>query len=164
MVYGFTEFARVGVHWTSVLSIVAGLAFAVVFVRRQSFLAADARREPLLDMAMFRSRGFVVVLLSLMLISPTTGPWPLVVGFALVCFGAAPLPTLGTNLIVGSVPLGQASSAASTSEMSGQLGYALGIALLGSIVTVVYRMQLPRVAGPSPSARECKTRRSSARW
>ncbi|MDJ0356693.1 MFS transporter [Paenarthrobacter sp. PH39-S1] len=223
VVYGLKEFARSGMDWTSVLSILAGLAFSVVFVRRQRLLSADARREPLLDLTMFRSRGFLVVLLSLMLmtmmtgpmmmlntqyfqlvsgesplasglltlpaaatsaggfivmpliarrirpglvisggisliviglmvmalISPTTGPWPLVVGFALVSFGSTPLPTLGTNLIVGSVPLDKASSAASTSETSGQLGYSLGIAVLGSIVTAVYRMQLPHVAGLS---------------
>lgn len=226
IVYGLKEFARAGVQWTSVLWIVAGLAFAVVFAHRQRMLSADALREPLLDLAMFRSRGFVVVLLSLMLmtmmtgpmmmlntqyfqlvsdagpigaglltlpsaavnavgfivvpliarrirpglvisgglclivigllviavISPATGPWPLVVGFALVCFGAAPLPTLGTNLIVGSVPLEKASSAASTSETSGQLGYSLGIAVLGSIVTVVYRVRLPHIAGLSDAA------------
>ena len=231
VVYGLKEFARVGVHWTSVLSVVAGLAFAVVFVRRQRMLSTDARREPLLDLTMFRSRGFVVVLLSLMLmtmmtgpmmmlntqyfqlvsgdsplaaglltlpaaatsavgfivmpliarrirpglvisggicliviglivialISPNTGPWPLVVGFALVSFGSAPLPTLGTNLIVGTVPLDEASSAASTSETSGQLGYSLGIALLGSIVTVVYRMQLPHVAGLSVAEQAAAT-------
>jgi len=226
VVYGLKEFARVGVQWASVLSIVAGLAFAVAFVRRQRMLSADARREPMLDLAMFRSRGFVVVLLSLLLmtmmtgplmmlntqyfqlvsgdgplaaglltlpaaavsavgfivmpliarrvrpglvisgglclivvglivmavISPTTGPWPLVLGFALISFGAAPLPTLGTNLIVGSVPLEKASSAASTSETSGQLGYSLGIAVLGSIVTVVYRMRLPHISGLSNAA------------
>ncbi|MET4783662.1 MFS transporter [Glaciihabitans sp. UYNi722] len=231
VVYGFTEFARVGIRWPSTLSVVLGLTFAVVFVRRQRILSADVRREPLLDLAMFRSRGFVVVLVSLLLmtmmtgpmmmlntqyfqlvsglntldaglltlpaaavnvvgfivmpliarrvrpglvisgglglvvlglivmalISPTTGPWPLVLGFAMVSFGAAPLPTLGTNLIVGSVPLEKASSAASTSETSGQLGYALGIALLGSIVTLVYRLRLPHIAGLSDAARAAAT-------
>jgi DHA2 family multidrug resistance protein-like MFS transporter len=90
----------------------------------------------------------VVGLLVIAVISPATGPWPLVVGFCLVCFGAAPLPTLGTNLIVGSVPLQKASSAASTSETSGQLGYSLGIAVLGSIVTVIYRIRFPHALPP----------------
>ncbi|MDQ2803492.1 MAG: MFS transporter [Pseudomonadota bacterium] len=72
-------------------------------------------------------------------------------------FGAAPLPTLGTHLIVGSVPLEKASSATSTSETSGQLGYALGIALLGSIVTLVYRLRLPPLAGLSDAARAAAT-------
>ncbi|KRC60857.1 hypothetical protein ASE14_07785 [Agromyces sp. Root81] len=84
----------------------------------------------------------VVGLLVMTQISPASGPWPLILGFSLVSFGAAPLPTLGTNLIIGSVPLENASSAASTSETSGQLGYALGIAVLGSIVTAVYRLQM----------------------
>jgi DHA2 family multidrug resistance protein-like MFS transporter len=90
--------------------------------------------------------GLLLIALALILmaqVTPQTGPWPLVVGFALVSFGAAPLPTLGTTIIVGSVPLEKASSAASLSETSGQLGYALGIGLLGSLVTLVYRLGLP---------------------
>jgi DHA2 family multidrug resistance protein-like MFS transporter len=43
----------------------------------------------------------VVGLIVMAQISPATGPWPLI---SLVSFGAAPLPTLGTNLIIGSFP------------------------------------------------------------
>lgn len=217
VVYGLKELARTGFHAASAGTILLGAAFAVAFVRRQRTVAAAGRREPLLDLTMFRNRGFGLVLTSLLMmtmltgplmmlntqyfqlvagagtftagvwtvpsatvsaagfvlmpllarrirpgvviaaglalmvagllvmarVSPYTGPWPLVVGFSLVSLGAAPLPTLGTNLIIGSVPLAKASSAASTSETSGQLGYALGIAVVGSLVTLVYRLRLP---------------------
>ncbi|HEY9365659.1 MAG TPA: MFS transporter [Agromyces sp.] len=223
IVFGLKESARLGLQWVPAAAMVLGACFLVAFIRRQRRLADDPYREPLLDLSMFRRRGFSLVLVSLFLmtmltgplmmlntqyfqlvagadvlaaglytvpaaivgltgfvlaplvarrirpgfvisgglsltvvgllvmtlISPESGPWPLIAGFSLVSFGAAPLPTLGTNLIIGSVPLENASSAASTSETSGQLGYALGIAVLGSIVTVVYRLQLSTAAGPS---------------
>jgi DHA2 family multidrug resistance protein-like MFS transporter len=50
-------------------------------------------------------------------------------------------------VIVGSVPLGNVSSAASVSETGGQLGYALAIALLDTLVDVVYRANLHVEAG-----------------
>ncbi|MEA2651149.1 MAG: transporter, family, multidrug resistance protein, partial [Chloroflexota bacterium] len=53
--------------------------------------------------------------------------------------GLAPVITLATELIVGSAPPEQAGSATGVSETSGELGGALGIAILGSIGTAVYR-------------------------
>ncbi|MDT5026347.1 MAG: transporter, family, multidrug resistance protein, partial [Micromonosporaceae bacterium] len=47
--------------------------------------------------------------------------------------------TLGTDLVVGSAPPERAGSAAAMNETSGELGFALGIATLGSIVTAIYR-------------------------
>jgi MFS transporter, DHA2 family, multidrug resistance protein len=53
--------------------------------------------------------------------------------------GLAPVITLATELIVGSAPEEQAGAATGVSETSGELGGALGIAVLGSIGTAVYR-------------------------
>jgi DHA2 family multidrug resistance protein-like MFS transporter len=74
-----------------------------------------------------------------------SGVVPVVVGLALVNLGSGPLVTLGTGIVVGSVPSEKAGSAASMSETSAELGYALGIATLGSLATVVYRslLQVP---------------------
>jgi DHA2 family multidrug resistance protein-like MFS transporter len=51
----------------------------------------------------------------------------------------APVITLATELIVGSAPPEQAGAATGISETSGELGGALGIAILGSLGTAVYR-------------------------
>jgi DHA2 family multidrug resistance protein-like MFS transporter len=228
VVDGIKELARTGVQPVPLAAIALGLGMAVVFVRRQRLLGADPQRRPLLDLTMFRSRGFTLVLLSGLLmtlltgpmmllntqyfqlvggatpfaaglltvpaalvsvvgfiampllgrrvrpgivigaglllvaaalvlmaqVTPQTGPWPLIVGFALVSLGAAPLPTLGTTIIVGSVPLEKASSAASVSETGGQLGYALGIAIVGSLATLVYRLRMPVESGLTGSQDE----------
>ena len=65
--------------------------------------------------------------------------WALVLGNFVFSLGLAPVFTLATDLIVGSAPPEQAGAAAAMSETSSELGGALGIAMLGSIVTAVYR-------------------------
>ncbi len=56
-----------------------------------------------------------------------------------ISLGLAPVITLATELMVGSAPPEQAGAATGMSETSGELGGALGIAILGSIGTAVYR-------------------------
>ncbi len=56
--------------------------------------------------------------------------------------GLAPVFTLATDLIVGTAPAERAGSASAVSETSSELGGALGIAILGSIGTAVYRAQV----------------------
>ena len=59
-----------------------------------------------------------------------------------ISLGLAPVITLATELIVGSAPPEQAGAATGMSETSGELGGALGIALLGSLGTAVYRSEI----------------------
>jgi DHA2 family multidrug resistance protein-like MFS transporter len=63
----------------------------------------------------------------------------IVVASMVISLGLAPVITLATELIVGSAPPEQAGAATGMSETSGELGGALGIALLGSLGTAVYR-------------------------
>jgi DHA2 family multidrug resistance protein-like MFS transporter len=53
--------------------------------------------------------------------------------------GLGPVFTLGTDLIVSAAPPERAGAAAAISETSSELGGALGIAILGSIGTALYR-------------------------
>ena len=59
-----------------------------------------------------------------------------------ISIGLAPVITLATELIVGSAPPEQAGAATGMSETSGELGGALGIAILGSIGTAIYRAEV----------------------
>ena len=59
-----------------------------------------------------------------------------------ISLGLAPVITLATELIVGSAPPEQAGAATGMSETSGELGGALGIALLGSLGVAVYRSEI----------------------
>jgi DHA2 family multidrug resistance protein-like MFS transporter len=62
-----------------------------------------------------------------------------VVGSLIVCLGLAPVTTLVVNLVLGAVPPENAGVASGMSETSTELGGALGIAILGTIATAVYR-------------------------
>jgi DHA2 family multidrug resistance protein-like MFS transporter len=67
----------------------------------------------------------------------------LVAGIVVVFFGIGVMATLTQDLVLGAVPPQRAGSAAAISQTSGDLGVALGIALLGSAATAVYRTRLP---------------------
>src|SRR5712671_4098485 len=69
----------------------------------------------------------------------TPGVAVLVTGFVVYSLGLAPVFTLATDLIVGTAPPERAGAAAAISETGSELGGALGIAILGSIGTAVYR-------------------------
>jgi DHA2 family multidrug resistance protein-like MFS transporter len=66
----------------------------------------------------------------------------IVVASLVISVGLAPVITLATELIVGSAPPEQAGAATGMSETSGELGGALGIAILGSVGTAVYRTEV----------------------
>ncbi len=61
------------------------------------------------------------------------------IGLVLACGGLAPVYVLGTDMVVGSAPRERAASAGSLAMTSGEIGTALGIAVLGSVGTAVYR-------------------------
>jgi DHA2 family multidrug resistance protein-like MFS transporter len=84
-----------------------------------------------------------------------TGIASLVTGSIMYALGMAPVFTLGTDLIVGAAPPERAGAAAAISETSSELGGALGIAILGSIGTAIYRGGMARASlqGVPPEAR-----------
>jgi DHA2 family multidrug resistance protein-like MFS transporter len=63
----------------------------------------------------------------------------LVIGSVIYSLGISPVVILATDIIVGSAPVERAGAASALSETSSEFGGALGIAVLGSIGTVVYR-------------------------
>jgi DHA2 family multidrug resistance protein-like MFS transporter len=63
----------------------------------------------------------------------------LVTGTALVGLGAGPVGTLGTDIVVAAAPAERAGAASALSETATEFGGALGIAVLGSVGTAIYR-------------------------
>jgi DHA2 family multidrug resistance protein-like MFS transporter len=211
MIYGLKQIAQDGLGALPAVSILAGTAVVLLFLRRQRRLA-----DPLIDLCLFRIPAFNVSLatnvlaifvavgyflfvaqyLQLVLgLSPLQaglsslpsalgfvvgsnlaprfvhrfrpafvlgGVLPLAaiglaaltqvggsIGLALVVTASvlislalAPVFSLTTELIVGSAPPERAGSASGISETGAELGGALGIAILGSIGTAVYRSEL----------------------
>ncbi len=99
--------------------------------------------------------GLVIAAGGLLLVTQVdaSGGMPLLVtGFLLACVGIALPSALGTGLVVGSAPPEKAGSAAGVSETSGEFGIALGVAVLGSIGTAVYRAQMVDAVPAGPEA------------
>ncbi|RZQ66002.1 MFS transporter [Amycolatopsis suaedae] len=66
----------------------------------------------------------------------------LVAGQTLFFVGASPMLVVGTDLIVGSVPVERSGAASALSETAQEFGAALGLAVLGSVASAVYRAQV----------------------
>ncbi|MEU7001184.1 MFS transporter [Nonomuraea sp. NPDC046570] len=208
LIYGLKELAQAGRQPLPLAAILAGVIFAVAFVRRQRRLA-----DPLLDLRLFSDRTFssalgvwllfgavqggsylffalylqvvaglspieaglrlvpsAIAMIVASLLAPVLarrirpgsliaagllvaaggyvvltlvdggGGVPIVVaGLVVSLFGVGVAGALGTGLIIGSVPSAKTGSAAALSETSGQFGIALGIAVMGTIGTVLYQ-------------------------
>ncbi|HEU5468198.1 MAG TPA: MFS transporter [Steroidobacteraceae bacterium] len=66
----------------------------------------------------------------------------LIVGQIVFSLGLTPVAALTTDIVLGAAPPARAGSAAALSETSAELGGALGIALMGSLLTALYRGNL----------------------
>jgi DHA2 family multidrug resistance protein-like MFS transporter len=96
--------------------------------------------------------GFVI----LALVDRPHGLTMLIAGYVTFSIGLAPVFTLATDLIIGSAPAERAGAASALSETGSEFGGALGIALLGSIGTAVYRgtmlQSMPEGVPPAAAA------------
>jgi DHA2 family multidrug resistance protein-like MFS transporter len=75
----------------------------------------------------------------LLLVTATSGFVVLIAVSVVVALALAPLVSLTTELIVGSAPPERAGAASAISETGAEVGGAVGIAILGSVGTAVYR-------------------------
>ncbi|WP_326691906.1 MULTISPECIES: MFS transporter [unclassified Streptomyces] len=225
VVYAVKEAAAYGIRWDIAVGAVVGLAALTAFVRRQLRLP-----HPLLDMRLFKNRGFTgAVLADLLTILGLSGlvfflsqflqmvqsrtPFEAglaelpaaigsvaagllagsvarrtsvrgavsgglaAVGLALgaclwlqadtgylllgsvllvVGLGAGLAFTVTADVLLSSVPKEQAGAASAVSETAYELGAALGIALLGSVVTGVYRSFATPPGVPEAAAEEAR--------
>jgi DHA2 family multidrug resistance protein-like MFS transporter len=127
------------------LALAPGMAASVVSFQIAPLLARRIRP------ALLIAGGMLVTVVGLLVMtrSGTSGSAVLIVGFLVSCLGTGPLITLGTNLIVGAAPPERAGSAAALGQTSNEFGYALGVAVLGSIMAAVYQARMPTDAPPA---------------
>jgi MFS transporter, DHA2 family, multidrug resistance protein len=120
--------------WTvpAAAAVIAGSTLA-------SSLARLARRAHVIGGGLaLTAAGF----LALTQLDSGSGLGLLVSASIVISLGLGPVMTLTTDLVVASAPRERAGAAASLSETSGVLGGALGIAIVGSVATAVYRDQV----------------------
>ncbi|RPK86004.1 MULTISPECIES: MFS transporter [Streptomyces] len=112
----------------------------------------------------------------LALVDASGGIALMVIGFGLVYLGLGAIAALGTDLVVGAAPAEKAGSASAMSETVQELGLALGVAILGSTATAVYRGRVDKeipagtpsevagVAGDSLAGAVASAQRMPAGW
>jgi DHA2 family multidrug resistance protein-like MFS transporter len=92
-------------------------------------------------------------------VGESSGFGVLIVGSCVMAAGFTPPAALGTDLVIRAAPPERAGAASAASETSNEFGGALGLAILGSVGTAVYRSgmtdSLPD--GLSPGAAEVAT-------
>ncbi len=102
--------------------------------------------------------AMAALMTSLIVFTPMTPYLPLGISLFVVGIGLGLAFTVASDLILASVPKERAGAAAAVSETAYELGMALGIATLGSIVTAVYRTVV--IAPGIPSDVAAHTRES----
>lgn len=118
------------------LALLPGMVTSIVSVQVAPLLARRIRPAYLIG------AGLAVTAVGMVVITQSVETTTLVVGFALACLGSGPLVGLGTNLVMGSVPAEKAGSASGVVQTNSEIAYALGIAVMGSLGTLVYRTQV----------------------
>ncbi|MGP3937513.1 MFS transporter [Nonomuraea sp. KM88] len=104
---------------------------------------------------MAATQGLSLIGYALFATANTDSAVSIVIGFAFVYFGLGAIAALGTDIVVGAAPAAKSGSAAAMSETVQELGLAVGVALLGSLTTAVYRSQAqpPSQVAPEIAAR-----------
>ncbi|GAA4937875.1 MFS transporter [Nonomuraea thailandensis] len=117
---------------------VAGLWMAVPAVGLVAGSLASPLLVGVLRPGLVVGAGLVVSAAGFAVVLAGNGLVALVGGVTVAFLGMAPVGALGLGLIVGAAPPERAGSASAMAESGGELGIALGIALLGSVGAAVY--------------------------
>ncbi|MCZ0983654.1 MFS transporter [Streptomyces diastatochromogenes] len=118
------------------LAMLPGMAAATVAFAITPGLATKVRPAFLI------AGGLLGTVICMIVFSTTHSVTTLVVGFAVFSFCGAPMVALGTNLVIANAPMEKAGSAGSLAQMCNEFGSALGIAVVGTIGSAVYRHQI----------------------
>ncbi|WP_072377758.1 MFS transporter [Hyphomicrobium sp. NDB2Meth4] len=117
----------------------AGVVFACGSMMAPVLLRYFAPRSVVACVLLISAIGFAL----LTQISAASNPQSLLfIGMLVFCTGMAPVGAITTDLVMAAAPPERAGAASAISETSFEFGGALGIAVLGSILTVVYRTSM----------------------
>ena len=118
------------------LWIIPGMATSIISIQVSPMIARRVRPAVLI------AYSLILTVIGLIWLTQADGVVGLALGFAVVNLGSGPLIALSTHLVLSTAPPELAGAAGALNQTSGYLGLSLGIALLGSLGTVVYRAQL----------------------
>jgi EmrB/QacA subfamily drug resistance transporter len=96
--------------------------------------------------------GVTAVLLTLTQWTPTTPDWVVAVTLFVLAICMANVMAPSTASVMGAVPEAKAGVGSAMNDLLRQLGGALGIAVIGSVMNTVYRDRMADVVAPLPAA------------
>ena len=144
----FSQYFQLVLHWSPLQAGLAGLPGGVSAAVGGAVLAA-----PLIG-ALGRARvvalGMTLSAIGFALYGLTgteSNYWVLLIGMAPCALGVGMAMTVTGDTILASVPKDRAGAASAISETATELGGALGMAVLGSVLTAGYRTSLDLPAG-----------------
>ncbi|WP_410637674.1 MFS transporter [Amycolatopsis sp. lyj-346] len=133
------QFFQLAQHLSPVgaaLGLLPGMAASTVSFLAAPVLARRVRPGRLIAGGVALAASGMAVLA---FVEPAAGPgWP-ALGFAVTSLGVGPMVALGTDLVVGSVPVRKAGAAASLAQTVNEFGYAFGLATVGTLGNAVVR-------------------------
>ncbi|MGC5246627.1 MFS transporter [Gordonia sp. DT219] len=100
--------------------------------------------------------GLLVGAVGYLLLGSLTGPdslWIVLVASTLLAGGIVATTSVVADHVMGIAPADRAGATSGLLETSGELGGALGIAVLGSVLNAVYRIAFPAGPGPAEAGR-----------
>lgn len=115
---------------------------AAVFIIGSNLVPRIARRVNPVSIIAFGLAVTTVGILALTQVSSGSGLAVLIGGWVLISAGLSLVATLTIDMILAAPPPERAGAAAAVSETGIELGGALGIAILGSIGTAIYRQAM----------------------
>jgi DHA2 family multidrug resistance protein-like MFS transporter len=121
------------------LSLVPGMAAATAGFQVAPKLASRYRPSYVMGGGLI---GSSLALVAISQIGVLSGTLTLIIGFAVFSFFGAAMAGLGTTLVLTSAPQEKAGAAGSLAQLANEFGGTLGIALLGTLGTAVYRAQV----------------------
>ena len=145
---------------TQYLQLVLGfsaLAAGAALIPNAGFTAAAMMAAPAVARRFGALRvvtvGFAIGAIGFGLMSLLTVDGSALVAIGAIClgnFGLAATMTVAIDAIVAAVPPEKAGSGAAISETSNELGIALGTAIVGSVLTAIYRPRIDLIPVPGP--------------
>jgi EmrB/QacA subfamily drug resistance transporter len=98
--------------------------------------------------------GVAVLLVTFTRWTPTTEPWVVAVTLFFLAVAMANVMAPGTGAVMSAVPEAKAGVGSAMNDLLRQLGGALGVAVIGSVMNTVYRDRMGDVAAflPGPAA------------
>ncbi|GAA2964515.1 MFS transporter [Actinokineospora diospyrosa] len=130
--------------FTAALWSLAAMPLVIVGMTVTGVLASKVRVAALV------ATGLVVLAIAFLVLTrltPTSPLWLVLLGAGGVAAGVLMTTSLTSDLMLTAAPAEHAGAASAVSETASELGGALGMAILGTIGTAIYRADLP--AGPS---------------